>query len=86
VKGCASFAVLFLVGVGLLVSGMIYGAADLQDPGPGPQQSHERERERDLARKLGVAGVAVAFSSIFGAAGWGFYHRTKDVAAPRPRG
>jgi hypothetical protein len=80
VKGCALFVALFLLGLGLVAGGVIYdvryGGMDLQDPTPSPKQNFERER--DLARKLEVAGVAVTFVAIFGAAGWGFYRRQRD--------
>ena len=80
-KGCAFFAALFLLGIGLVVGGVvydvIYGGIELQDPTPSVRPKNY-ERERDLARKLEVGGVAVTFAAIFGAAGWGFYRRQKD--------
>ena len=79
-KGCAFFAALFLLGVGLLASGIvvdvIHGGIQVQDAEPGGRQ--QVTPERDLARKLEVGGIAVAFAAIFGAAGWRFYVRLKQ--------
>ena len=84
-KGCAFFAAVFLLGIGLVVGGFVYdvmesGGAAFQDSVPtmpAPKRSDD-ERQGLVARVLEVAGVAVIFGAIFGAAGWQFYHRERD--------
>jgi hypothetical protein len=85
VKGCAVFAAIFVLGIGLIVGGFVYdtmqtGGIAFQDAVPGmPRpQGGDDDRQGLVARVLEVAGVAVSFAAIFGAAGWQFYHRERD--------
>ena len=94
-KGCAVFAAVFLLGIGLVISGFVYdvmetGGAAFQDsvptmpkPKPHVPQPSDDERQGLVARVLEVAGVAVSFAAIFGAAGWQFYHRERDPDSER---
>lgn len=81
VKGCALFTALFLCGLGLLAGGIVvdvmHGGIEMQDAELGSKQ--RIDPERDLARKLEVSGLAVAFAAIFGAAGWRFYLRLQTT-------
>jgi len=83
VKGCAFFVAVFFLGIGLVVGGFVYEAVQtgvpFQDAGPGPSLQRNDERQGLVARILEVAGVAVSFGAIFGAAGWQFYHRERDL-------
>lgn len=84
-KGCAFFAAVFLLGIGLVVGGFVYESVQtgfpFQDSGPTLRRSDERQGI--VARVLEVAGVAVSFGAIFGAAGWQFYHRERDPDSER---
>jgi hypothetical protein len=79
VKGCAIFAALFLLGIGVMVSGFVhdalYGGAFVQDQVPGMQ--HHDGRPNNVARVLEVAGLALSFGAVFGMAGWRFYRRER---------
>jgi hypothetical protein len=81
VKGCALFAALFLTGIGLVVGGFIYdtvlNGASYQDASPSVHKSDEPQS--DAPRILEVSGIAVAFLTIFGAAGWAFYKRPRET-------
>jgi hypothetical protein len=90
VKGCAFFAVVFFLGIGLVIGGFIYdvveSGASFQDAAPARHAvQHHDDDERQIlgARILEVAGIAVMFSAIFGAAGWRFYHRERDPDSER---
>jgi hypothetical protein len=83
VKGCAIFAALFLLGIGVMVSGVVhdalYAGAFFQDQVPGMQR-HD-DRPNNVARVLEVAGLALSFGAIFGMAGWRFYLRQRGPDA-----
>jgi len=68
VKGCLLFGVVFLLGVGLIISGVIYDVFVAQN----------LESRDHAARVLEVSGIAVLFSAVFGAAGYAFYRRLRD--------
>jgi hypothetical protein len=59
-----------LIGIGLIVAGVIYDVAVAQNI----------EIQAYPARVLEVSGITVAFSAIFGVAGWGFYRRKREEA------
>jgi hypothetical protein len=80
VKGCASFAAVFFLGVGLVIGGFVY---DSMQSGLPFQEERASERQGLVARVLEVAGVAVSFGAIFGAAGWRFYRRERDPDSER---
>jgi hypothetical protein len=74
------FAAVFFLGIGLVVGGFVYDAVEsglpFQDSAAAMQRSDDRQGL--VARVLEVAGVAVSFGAIFGAAGWRFYRRERD--------
>jgi hypothetical protein len=76
-RSCVFFVALFLLGVGLFVSGLVYdvmhGGISVMDA--SADQAPSRPEDRNLARYLEVGGIAVVFGSVFAAAGWGFYTR-----------
>ena len=77
-KGCAFFAGLFVIGLGLMATGLIQdlmiAGVGFQDQASGAQQP----QDRGTARLFEVIGLAVVFGAIFGAAGWRFYTRERD--------
>ena len=73
-KGCAFFAALFLVGVGLVLAGFVYDAMS----GELPVSKLALERHMQTVRVVQISGVAVAFAAIFGAAGWSFLTRARE--------
>jgi hypothetical protein len=86
VKGCALFAAIFLLGFGMVISGVIY---DLMLPGgpfrqalPGDALKEDNNELRTIPRVLEVGGVAVIFGAIYGAAGWQFMHRKREDDTP----
>jgi len=67
-KGCAIFAGIFLLGVGLVVGGFVYDLVVAQN----------LDEQGQPARILEVAGIVFVFGAIFGLAGWAFYRRVRD--------
>jgi hypothetical protein len=72
-KGCALFAASFLLGIGLIVSGIIYDVTMAQNI----------ELAAFPARVLEVSGLTVSFGTIFVAAGLAFYRRLRAEKAER---
>jgi hypothetical protein len=79
VKGCLGFAAVFVLGVATFIGGFVYEImyAGLQYQDPTPELRAGYESAVHTARKIEVTGIAIAFGSIFAAAGWGFYRRLK---------
>jgi hypothetical protein len=67
-KGCAIFAAIFVLGVGLTVGGIVYDMVVAQN----------LETQALPARILELAGLVLVFGAIFGLAGWAFSRRLRD--------
>lgn len=70
------FVALFVIGVGLIMAGIVH---DVVVAGNLENRAHS-------ARVLEVSGIAVAFGSIFGAAGWAFSRRLREERLQRAAG
>jgi hypothetical protein len=87
VKGCLLFVALFVTGLLVMISGIVYDALyggnnPLADPVAGVRQRREDEPPENTARFLEVGGLALSFSAIFGAAGYQLYRRLHDPEEP----
>jgi hypothetical protein len=76
VRGCALFALLFLVGAGLIIGGLVYGVLAGQNTEESPLP----------ARIMQLVGVIILFGAVFGAAAWAFYRRLHDPEDEVPEG
>lgn len=80
-KGCLFFAAVFVLGVGLMVSGLVQdvmgAGVAFQDAAPVGRRAAE-PFDRSTARVLEVTGLALVFGAIFGAAGWQFARRKRE--------
>ena len=74
-KGCLSFALLFVLGIGIMLGGLI------PDMMSGPAElGHGAAADRNTSRILEVSGLALAFGAIYGAAAWQFLRRKRRTS------
>ena len=80
-KGCLFFSAVFVLGIGIMLSGLVQdlmgAGVAFQDAPAGRRRSHTTY-DRSTARVLEVSGLALTFGAIFGAAGWQFARRKRD--------
>jgi hypothetical protein len=75
-KGCLSFALLFVLGIGIMLGGLI---PDMMS-GPAELGTGDGGADRSTSRILEVSGLALAFGAIYGAAAWQFARRKRPTS------